>query len=94
MAANDYPHTGTRGARWEASMIGTPDSSDHRKAWWRAQVDRLLEMTRLVPRPPRTPPTEPIHRDAIETPTGSPQVLHEQRHVNPQRADEHRHEDQ
>lgn len=75
-------------------MIGTPDSSDHRKAWWRAQVDRLLEMTRLAPRPPRTPPTTAIHRDALETPVGSARELREQHHVNPLRPDEHRHEDQ
>ncbi len=74
-------------------MIGTPDSSDHRKAWWRAQVDRLLEMTRLVPRPPRVPPTEAIHRDALETPAAPARELHEQQHVHPQQANEHHHED-
>ncbi len=76
-------------------MFGTPDAPDHRKAWWRGVVDRLLGMTRLVPPPPPEPPTDPIHREAFESrPSGSARELHEQQHVNPLRPDEHRHEDQ
>lgn len=76
-------------------MFGTPDAADHRKAWWRAQVDRLLEMTGVMPRPAASPPTDPIHRDAPESrPLGSARELHEQHHPSAVRPDEHRHEQQ
>ncbi|MCC6236073.1 MAG: hypothetical protein IT299_00710 [Dehalococcoidia bacterium] len=76
-------------------MFGTPDASDHRKAWWRSVIDRLLVMTRLVPPPPQRPPTDSVRLRSTEThaPAASP-ALHEQQHVNPPRADEHRHEQQ
>ena len=76
-------------------MFGTPDASDHRKAWWHARIDRLLEMTRLVPKPAPRPPTDPIHREPLESrPIGSARELREQHHPGAVRPDEHRHEDQ
>ncbi len=76
-------------------MFGTPDASDHRKAWWRSMLDRLLVMTRLVPPPAKRPPTDPVQLRSSEAHTPSaPPGLREQQHVNPLRPDEHRHEQQ
>jgi hypothetical protein len=79
-------------------MFGASDSSDRRRAGWRGVFDRLLEMTRLVPARPQGPPVEPVHRTppppGQRPPLGAERELHEQQHVNPLRADEHRHEQQ